>query len=81
MEIPDGHFVHRVDLDAEEPYCEIVPKDDVFADPITVLLPKALAYYLRTHWCGSQKMHDPIEGDSRREIRNGIKELLLWDVE
>jgi hypothetical protein len=50
LEIPDGWFVYKVDLD--------------------------VAYYLSTHFCGSKVMHENIEEDTRRGIKNAIMSAL-----
>lgn len=76
--IPKGHFVCRCDLDAEEPYIQICHKDDVLKET-KVLVPKALAYYLTIHFCGSHKMRNLIVEDTKREIRNGLSEILGFD--
>ena len=77
MEIPDDYFVHECNLDVDEPYCVICPEDSYgFRNEIKVLIPKQLAYYLRTHWCGSQKMHDLIEEGVRRNIAYSILDAL-----
>lgn len=80
-EIPKDHFVVGCDLDAEEPWFEIVhndapvqPRDE--RGEIRILIPKELALYLNTHWCGSKKMHRTIRENMRREIANAIKDAL-----
>jgi hypothetical protein len=74
--IPDAHSVHHVDLDAAEPYCLIRPDAGDMEPETRLLIPPQLAYYLRTHWCGSQKMHDLIERNTRLGIQEAIKEAL-----
>jgi hypothetical protein len=77
MEIPNSYFVYGCDLDAKEPYCIICPVDSYgFEDEIKVLIPKQLASYLTTSWCGSQKMHDNIVDDVKNDIKNGLFNLL-----
>lgn len=76
-EIPSDFFVSKVDLDAEIPYCEAQPKD--FTDlnkPTKFLIPETLAYYMRLHFCGSQKMHDALIEDGKRSVRLKIKAAL-----
>ena len=38
----------------------------------TLSVPKPLAYYLGTHFCGSNVMHELIEEDTRRDIKQAI---------
>ena len=79
LSIPDGHLVVGCDLDADEPYCQIVPIGSLTDMPDIVPIPKELAYYLRTHWCGSKLMHGTIAENARRQIRNQIKAALGMD--
>lgn len=54
-------FVTKVDLDAPEPYCMVQHKDSIDVDnEVKVRIPRALSYYLRTHFCGSLTMHDKL---------------------
>ena len=46
LDIPDGWFIHSVNLDAEEPYCEITKDDIGLSEEKKLLIPKSLAYYL-----------------------------------
>jgi hypothetical protein len=75
--IPDGWFVTKCDLDADEPYFKIASaRFPISQAEKTIPIPKELAYYLRRHWCGSQEMHAKIESNTRREIANKIKDAL-----
>ena len=77
LEIPADHFVIRCDLDCEEPYCIILPKDKFLVkDEKIVPIPKALAYYLSTHSCGSIKMFNIILEQGKRFVRNTIRHAL-----
>lgn len=76
MEIPDGWFVHKVDLDAQVPYCVIMNIDLTKNQEKAINIPPSLAYYLRTHFCGSEKMHNDIFKDGQRNIQNQIKRAL-----
>lgn len=73
--IPDGWFVYMVDLDCQEPYATIC-KDDDSDEVATIFIPKALAYYLSTHFCGSEVMRELIVEDTRRSIANVVKGAL-----
>ena len=74
--IPDGWFVTIVDLDAAEPYCVITNNADLGSPEKRIFLPKSLAYYLGTHFCGSNVMRELIQEDTRQSIRNTIKDAL-----
>jgi len=73
-ELCKGRFCNKVDFDAEKPY--IVLGNNDMTEEIRVLIPETMAYYLRTHWCGSQKMHDGIENNTRIDVRNAVKKAL-----
>ena len=74
LEIPDGWFVHYVNLDFGEPYANIINEKTNKEE--TINIPKSLAYYLSTHFCGSKKMRDVIAEAAKNEIRNTIKGVL-----
>lgn len=74
--IPKDWFVSKVNLDSEEPYVMIESLVYMDAKPVKLPFPKSLAYYLRTHFCGSQAMHDLIADNTRRDIKNTIKQAL-----
>jgi hypothetical protein len=76
VDIPKGWFVYYVDLECAEPYAVVCPKENSGEYPIgyeeMVSIPKPLAYFLVTHWAGTdalKKMH-------RRELANEIKRCL-----
>jgi len=76
LTIPAGYFIFRVDFDADPPYCRICPSDSYrYEDEKDLVIPKALAYYLSTHDCGSKRMRELIEGHAARDERNEICEL------
>jgi len=72
--IPDGWFVHKVDLDDHQPHAMITNQETMEEDKI--LIPKSLAYFLVTHFCGSESMQNKIAEDTKRSIGNIIKEAL-----
>ena len=75
MDIGDDYYVYQVDVDCDKPFAEICHKDDpAISEKISI--PHQLAYYLKTHWCGSQKMHDLIEKNAIQGFRHQIKEIL-----
>ena len=76
LTIPADHSVHGCDLDADEPYCVIRPDAGDMEPETKCKIPFALAYFLRTHFCGSEKMRDLIESNARREIKNAIFDAL-----
>ena len=73
---PDTMFVHEVNLDCAIPYCLCYLINNYEAAPIYFEINKALAYYQKTHFCGSQEMHDNLIKDGRRKVQNEIKEAL-----
>ena len=77
--MPEGHFVERVDLDAEEPYCMIVHKDDVVGEEAKILIPRSLAYYLSTHHNGSNEFRDLLRRDAKNELRAELQSLLKME--
>lgn len=82
LEIPDGFFVNHVDLDADEPFIEIIDEKKMCGnEKVKVLVPKSLAYYLKTHFCGSQKMHTLIENNARNGLRRSFKDLLEMEFD
>ena len=80
LEIPDGYFVNNCDLDADEPWCEICPETYALSTPQKLPIPKALAYYLKTHFCGSESMEKKIIERTRREIASDILMALGIDA-
>ena len=77
LEIPSGHWVDSVNLDCSEPYCIIFPKDKWDNnDAIKLMIPKNLAYYLRTHFCGSREYHDRVYEQGAHDARMTIKRAL-----
>jgi len=74
LEIPENHFINKVDLDCDEPYCMAVKEMmEGSVSGVKILIPKALAYYLRTHFCGSKNMHDSLIEQGKHTIRTKIK--------
>ena len=77
LDIPDGWFVNSVDFDDDEPCITICSWEfDDDNDCVTMLVPKSLAYYLSTHFCGSEKMRKIYIEQGKDEIRNYIKRTL-----
>lgn len=74
MSIKEGWFCNGADFDCEEPYIIIGNKDCTKKDRI--LVPETMAYYLRTHFCGSMNMHNGLKEDAVRDMQNKFKELL-----
>ena len=75
MIIKDGWFCYGADFDCKEPHF-IIANKNVMADEVKVPVPESVAYYLKTHWCGSQQMHDTIEEGAIRGMRHKLKEIL-----
>jgi hypothetical protein len=78
LEIPDGWFVGDAYFDAPEPYIVIV-NDKYWDKKEKIKVPEALAYYLSTHYSGSQKMREEILEKGRLEVINNIKKILRLD--
>ena len=74
MEIGEDWFCYRADFDCEEPHIILAHKDGGEEEKMPV--PEQLAYYLRTHWCGSQTMHDLIANKARESVGKKVRELL-----
>ena len=73
--IPKGYFVCNCNLDKDPPTCRIASETDLLLEK-ELVIPLALAYYLRTHFCGSYKMRELIEKNTKRHMQNEFKELL-----
>ncbi len=76
LEIPDGWVVYSANFDAEEPYIVIFPSSGQNDHENKIMVPKALAYYLSTHYCGSEAMENVLRSRGRMEIQNKIKDAL-----
>jgi hypothetical protein len=74
LEIPEGFFVYKVDFDDDEPY--IIICDPVSSHDARLPVPKSLAYYLSTHFCGSNVMRNLIRDNAKRELQSTIKDAL-----
>ena len=59
-------FVSGADFDVEEPYITVC--EDLTGDEYKLLVPKSLAYYLSTHFCGSNVMRELIQEHTRADI-------------
>lgn len=74
MIIKEGWGCVGADFDCSEPYITVVNNDcDKKED---ILIPETVAYYLRTHFCGSRKMHEGLKKDAIRGMQNKLKKLL-----
>ena len=79
LNIPEGWFVYRVDLDFHEPYCIIADSQKSDAEKKRLAIPKPLAYFLSTHFCGSDNMKRAIQKETIKDVRNKLKNVLFWD--
>lgn len=72
--IPDGWFVFGADFDCDEPYITITKGSPNSEKKLSV--PKALAYYLSMHFCGSKSMHNSLiktgKYTAHKEIRSAL---------
>jgi hypothetical protein len=77
IDIPDSLQIYAMEADGDNPHITFIDED--FSE-IKIDMPKQLAYYLTTHFCGSTKMRrnliDKGAGETRAAIREalGIKE-------
>jgi hypothetical protein len=82
-ELTPGWTVDGCDLDHEPPYCTafndgwVGKKGD---SPRAFAIPLALAYYLRTHFCGSHTMEQAIVDKTRKYIAGAIGGALGVDL-
>jgi len=75
LTIPDNYFVHGANFDVEQPYIFISNEEKPLTQ-IRLLIPPALAYYLRTHHCGSDTMRKNIYDSGAQSVRDKIKEAI-----
>jgi len=61
-------------FDNDEPYITLVHKEG--GEEKKIAVPKQLAYYLRTHWCGSQIMHDLIVNNAKKSMSKSLQEII-----
>ncbi len=71
MVIGEDWFCYQVDCDCEKPYIVLCHKET--SEEEKVLVPEQLAYYLRTHFCGSEKMHNSISNSAASGAANEIR--------
>lgn len=77
IEIPQGWFVSGANFDVEEPYVEICSNTPgSYDEKKKIPFPKPIAYYLSTHFCGSDVMHEIISEGAKYNIQNTIKTAL-----
>ena len=76
MEIGKDWFVYNANLDSDEPFIVLAHKEGGIEKKMPI--PEPLAYYLRTHWCGSQIMHDLIEKKVKESV--DISELYVQEI-
>lgn len=74
MTIKEGWGCVGADFDCDEPYVVVTNKNCNKKEKI--LIPESVAYYLRTHFCGSMKMHNGLKKDAIRDMQHKLKELL-----
>jgi len=76
LTIPAGYCVYRVDFDADPPTCRIFLADEWKPEnDKELIVPKALAYYLSTHSCGSKKFRKRVDDMAACNERGEIAEL------
>lgn len=76
--IPKGFFVSFADFDSENPYIELKNDDPIKIETFKVSVPSALAYYLSTNYCGSQKMERSLISKGENNMKIRIKKIFDW---
>jgi hypothetical protein len=74
MEIGKDWFCYKADFDCKEPHIILAHKDG--GEEKKMVVPEQLAYYLRTHWCGSKTMHDTIERNAKSSVQRDLQKIL-----
>ena len=74
MIIDENWFCCGANFDDEKPYITVYNNEDNSEEKIPI--PEQLAYYLRTHWCGSEIMHKRIVKSTKETIREELKNIL-----
>lgn len=75
MTVKDGWFCCGADFDCKDPYI-LVSSENICSEEEKILIPEEVAYYLRTHFCGSRRMRDRIRRNTVMDIRDKIKDAL-----
>lgn len=75
IEIPDGFFLHGANFDVEDPYIEL-ESDALPRQRLKLPVPKAMAYYLSRHHCGSFEFRKNVEDMAVEALRRRIKDAL-----
>ena len=73
-EMPEDFFIINLNVEADRPY--LFAAETAISEEIKFEVPEALAYYLRTHWGGTDTMRKNREESHRRKFQNEVKELL-----
>ena len=74
MTIGEDWYCYSVDFDHDKPYVIVCSNDNSEEEKIPI--PKQLAHYLKTHWCGSQIIHDKIADKARARLQQELRDLL-----
>ncbi len=74
MIIKEDWFVYQVNSECEKPYITVCPSNDMEEEKI--LMPEQLSHYLKTHFCGSHRMHDNLIERGGQAVKNQIKNIL-----
>lgn len=74
-ELPDGMAVINIYVEAVPPYMEVVPDVNPHAELEQFEIPECLAYYLHTHWRGTERYETKFRKEFQQEFRKllGIK--------
>jgi len=74
MTIKEGWFCYGANFDCEKPYITVAHNDTNEEEKI--LIPETVAYYLRTHYCGSETMRNMIREHAILDMQHKLKEIL-----
>ncbi len=74
MTIGDDWYCYNANFDHDEPY--VVLCHEHTSEEVKIPVPKQLAYYLKTHFCGSRIMHDHMVDKGRTRLQVELLTLL-----
>ncbi len=74
MSIKQGWGCTGANFDCEKPFIEVTNNECSKTKKISI--PESVAYYLRTHFCGSRQMHNGLKADAVRDLQNKFKQIM-----
>lgn len=73
LKIPEGYSIYHMRADVDKPFITFITPEN---EEIRMDMPKQIAYYLTTHFCGSDKMRKNNIEMGREQVRNEIRNIL-----